>query len=251
MKHNLKDTTFILAVRLDSIQRLENVWVVTTQLCKYFDTHVILAEIDGQCNGVLKAILPKKVKYVFIEDKDNIFHRTKYFNQITAEIETPIVALWDADVVIDKKAILEAADQIRTNHADIAYPYNGVFLETSEIMRKFYLKTKDIRVLYRNRNKLDYLYNRPMAGGAVFVDRLKYVHAGMENEKHYGWGNDDFDRYYRFVALGYKIHRTDVPLFHLCHPRGDNSKFRSNLFGQLSSYERAKIENSSADEIMI
>lgn len=249
MRIDLKDTTFLIAVRLDSIQRLENTLAVIAQICKYFDTNIILAEVADCCNGILKSLLYKRVTYIFIEDKDNVFYRTKYFNQLTSEIKSPIIALWDADVVIDKKAILESVNNIRTYNADISYPYNGIFLETSDIMRKYYLKTKDIRVLYRNKNKLKLLYNKPMVGGAVVVNREKYIQAGMENETHYGWGNDDFDRYYRFVALNYKIHRINTPLFHLHHPRGNNSQFRSDIFQQISSLERFKMESSSKEEV--
>lgn len=249
MKSNLKDITFIIAVRLDSIQRLENTLNVVNQICKYFDTNVIVAEIADFCNGFLRSLLPFKVTYLFIEDKDFIFYRTKYFNQLSLQVTTPIIGLWDADVVIDKRAILEAIDSMRTHYVDIAYPYNGQFFETSEIMRKYYLETKDIRVLYRNTAKLNYLYNHPMVGGAIFVNREKYINAGMENEKHYGWGNDDFDRFYRFIALDYKVYRVNVPLFHLCHPRGVNSLYRSNIFAQLSIGEKNKIENSSKEEI--
>ena len=137
MKTNLKDTTFIIAVRLDSIYRLENTVVVINQLCKYFDTTIVLIEVADYCNGILKSLLPRKVTYIFIEDKDNVFYRTKYFNQATIATETPIIALWDTDVVIDKKAIVEAVNSIRTNNADIAYPYSGIFLETSDIIRKY------------------------------------------------------------------------------------------------------------------
>lgn len=249
MKNNLNDTTFIIAVRLDSIQRLENTLAVTKQIYKYFNTSVLVAEIAEYCNGVLRSLLPRNVEYVFIEDTDSVFYRTKYFNQLLLEITTPVVGLWDTDVVIDKKAILEAVDCIRTRNADIVYPYNGTFLETSEIIRKYYLKTKDIRVLYRNISKLELLYNQSMVGGAFFADRVKYINAGMENERHYGWGNEDYDRFYRFVGLNYKIRRINAPLFHLCHPRGINSQYRSKILEQISTDEKSMIESCSKDEI--
>ncbi len=249
MKVDLKDTTFLIAVRLDSIQRLENTLTVTSQICRYFDTNIYLVEVAEYCNGILKSLLSPKVTYIFIEDKDNVFYRTKYFNQLTATIETPIIALWDTDVVIDRNAIVEAIESIRTNNADIAYPYNGVFMETSEIMRQYYLKTKDIRVLFRNINKIDYLYKHKMVGGAVMVNRAKYISAGMENEKHYGWGNEDFDRFYRFEALNYNIYRVNAPLFHLRHPRGSNSFFRLKIFERLSSDESVGMKNSSKEDI--
>ena len=99
------------------------------------------------------------------------------------------------------------------------------------------------------KNKLDLLYNREMVGGAVIVDRERYIRVGMENETHYGWGNDDFDRFYRFRGLGYRIHWVNTTLFHLYHPRGDNSRFRSDIFRKISADELNRIEFSSKEEL--
>lgn len=249
MRTDLKDTTFVIAVKLDSVARLENTLAITSQLCHYFDTNVIVVEIAGRCNKMLKSLLPRRVTYLFIEDKDDVFFRTKYFNMVMSDLKTPLVALWDSDVVVDKKAIVEAVNKIRTGEADIASPYNGSCLETSEIMRDYYLKSMDIRILHRNKNKLAPLYNKTLTGGAIIVDREKYVRAGMENETHYGWGNDDFDRFCRFQRLDYKIHRVDTPLFHIWHPRGDNSRFRSDIFRRISAQELSNVKLSSQEEI--
>lgn len=54
MKADLTDTTFLILVRLDSIERLENVVNITQMLLTYFDTHVIVMEADNHSNGVLK-----------------------------------------------------------------------------------------------------------------------------------------------------------------------------------------------------
>ena len=96
---------------------------------------------------------------------------------------------------------------------------------------------------------MDKLYPHLLVGGAVLMNKLKYCKAGMENEQHYGWGNDDFDRYYRFVGLGYKIHKVNTPLFHLSHSRNNNSQFRSIIANKISFAAMNKIENSSAQEL--
>ena len=83
---------------------------------------------------------------------------------------------------------MDANNALRSSHADIAYPYNGIVYQTSDILRRNYLNTKDTKVLYKNLNKLDFLYNQPIHGGEVFVNKNKYFDAGMENERHYGWG---------------------------------------------------------------
>ena len=249
MKINLKDTTFVFVIRLDSIERLENLLIVIFNINKYFDTNIAIIEGANHNNSILASLLPKKVSYTFVNDMDNVFHRTVYYNRLARENNTPIIAIWDSDTIIDKKSIMDAVNILRSSQADIAYPYNGIVYQTSDILRRYYLNTKDIKVLYKNLNKLDFLYNQPMYGGAVFVHRNKYIDAGMENERHYGWGNEDYDRYNRFKNLGYKIYRVDAPLFHLCHPRKENSSFRSKIFHQISSNELYRISNSSKEEL--
>jgi hypothetical protein len=250
MKTDLKDVTFFILVRLDSIQRLENVMAVTGDLLKYFDTHVTVVESSGYNNGTLKTLLNRKVNYRFMEDKDPILYKTRHFNVMMSDVSTQYIAIWDADVVVDKKAILEAVTMLRDQTADVAYPYNGKCYNTSEILRTLFLKRKDIRVLYRHMAKMTFLYEHNLAGGAVLTSKEKYIHAGMENEKYYGWGDDDSDRHYRFKGLEYKIHRVSTCLFHLSHPRAINSTFASSAHKKISQNERFKIESSSKHEVL-
>ena len=160
-------------------------------------------------------------------------------------INTPITANWDSDTNIDKKTIMDADNILRSSQADIAYLYNGIVYQTSDILQIYYLNTKDIKVLYKNLNMPDYLYNQPMCGGAVFVNSNKYIDAGIENERHYGWGNEYYDCYNRFTNLGYTVYRVDAHLFHLYHPRKENSSFRPKTFHYISSNELFRISNSS------
>ena len=51
MRIDLTDVTFLILIRLDSIQRLENVKVVTDSLLKYFDTNIYVLEADSYDNG--------------------------------------------------------------------------------------------------------------------------------------------------------------------------------------------------------
>ncbi|MDR2586229.1 MAG: hypothetical protein LBC84_08455 [Prevotellaceae bacterium] len=250
MKTDLKDVTILILLRLDSIQRLENVVAVTDSLCTYFDTHINLVEASSFNSGMVKRLINKKINYQFIEDKDPILYKTRHFNSMMQDVTTPYIAIWDADVVVDQKAVFESITMLRNHTADVAYPYNGKCYNTSEILRTLFLKRKNIRTLYRHTDKMDLFHNRLLNGGAVFADREKYISAGMENEKHYGWGDDDFDRFYRFERLGFSIHRVDTCLFHLSHPRAQNSSFSSSIQKKTSSNERFKTESSSKQEIL-
>ena len=112
MKAALKDVTFLILVRLDSVQRLENVIAVTDALLKYFNTNVTVLEAANYNNGILKSLLNKKINYRFTEDKDPVLYKTRHFNSMIPDVTTKYLAIWDADVVVDKKSILEAVEQL-------------------------------------------------------------------------------------------------------------------------------------------
>ena len=163
---------------------------------------------------------------------------------------TPFLSIWDADTVVDKEPILKAVSHLRDDSADVAFPFNGYFMETPDILRNYYLEKKNIKILYRHQNKLALLYEKPIVGGAVLFNKEKFITIGMDNEKHYGWGNDDYDRFYRFRNAGLKVYNTGNCLFHLYHPRGINSFFRSGIQQSISTDEVRRTESKSKKEII-
>lgn len=168
---------------------------------------------------------------------------------MTKSVTTSYISIWDADIIPDKKAVIECMRQLRSQKADITLPYNGICYDIAQSIKSLYFKRKDIRILYRHKSKMDLLYHRALVGGAILMNRMKYIQAGKENEIHYGWGNDDFDRYYRFFGLNYKIYRSSKSLFHLSHSRGNNSQFRSKISERISAAECTLIESCSKNEI--
>ena len=238
-KVDLEDTTFIILIRIDSIERLENIISVTSCLCKYFNTNIFVLEADRWNNGILKSLLNKKIFYQFVEDKDNVLYKTKYYNQMVLSVETPFISIWDADIVIDRNNIEKAITLMR-NNTDAVYPYNGICLDVPEVIKLIYLKNKDIRFLKKHTNKMMKLHERPLVGGAVFLNREKFIKIGLDNEIHYGWGNEDFDRYYRMLSQNYVITKLSGVLFHLTHPREINSKYRSAFQKEISLNELNK-----------
>jgi predicted glycosyltransferase involved in capsule biosynthesis len=145
---------------------------------------------------------------------------------MTLETQTPYIALWDTDVIAPVEQIRETVRLLRTNAADFVYPYKHYLLDTSDILRKLYFETGKIEVLMKNRKKMKEMYSPNPVGGAVFCNREKYIKAGMENEKFYGWGLEDGERIVRWERLLYQIKRVEGPLFHLSHPRGLNSNMQ-------------------------
>ena len=73
MKTDLKDVTFMIPVRIDSIIRLENLISVVQYLSRHFDCRIMILEADAYNNGIIKKLLGPKIEYHFIEDYDSTF----------------------------------------------------------------------------------------------------------------------------------------------------------------------------------
>lgn len=221
-KVDLKDVTFLLIVKFDTMERLENTVHVVDYLDKFFDTHIVLWEFGSWYNGIVRHLLPNNVIYEFHEDVDPIFHRTHFLNEMIDTVKTEYISVWDVDVVIDKKQIVDAVRHLREG-ADAVYPYESFYDTTDEIRRMYLSKSGDFSILLKTIAYMNELYGPSPVGGSFFVRADRYIESGKENERFYGWGYEDGDRYYRWTNLGYKIDRIDGPLFHLSHPRGLNS----------------------------
>jgi hypothetical protein len=253
MTTDLKDTTFIIPVRLDSIIRLENLILTIDSIQKCFDTNIIVLEADVYNNGIIKSMI-KGITYHFVEDKDPVFYRTKYLNWMAKEIKTSFIAIWDADVIIESEQIIDSVHQLREDNCDIAFPYNGDFFDTSDILRNHYFIYRDIGFLKKHKDKMNSLYSYKeiigAVGGAIFAKTEKYLKAGMDNEEFYGWGLEDGERYYRWMEFGYKIYRNKDCLFHLSHPRDSNGTFRSENHQSKAIYDLNEIVNYGKAELI-
>lgn len=227
MRTDLTDTTIMIPVRIDSVIRLENLILIVKFLHRYFNCRIVVLEADSYNNGLIKRMLGKRVQYYFIEDCDNVFYRTKYHNEIAKKVTTPYICIWDIDIIIPPNQILEAMNKLRNEKYDIALPYDGRALDTPAIIREMFVKNSSITLLNRQQNKMNLLYKTiHLRGGAFFANTEAYKKAGMENTAFYGWGSEDFDRFDKWKILGYNIYLAKGVLFHLTHPRGDNSKFK-------------------------
>ena len=150
MKIDLTDTAFIIPVRIDSIIRLENLLMSLDCILSYFHTQIYILEASSYPNKIIPSLTSKEssITYHFLLDKDPIFHKTKYLNILSKYVNTPIVCIWDADVILDHIQILDAIKQLRTKKFEVAYPYDGDFLDTSDILREHYWLHRDIAFLH-------------------------------------------------------------------------------------------------------
>ncbi|MGM0504295.1 MAG: galactosyltransferase-related protein, partial [Bacteroidota bacterium] len=70
MKIDLSDVSFIIPVRLDSIDRLENIEMCCSHLLKKFDTQIMILEGAAYNNKMLYRLLSNRVEIIFVKDSD-------------------------------------------------------------------------------------------------------------------------------------------------------------------------------------
>lgn len=249
MKTDLRDVTFLMIVRIDTLVRLENLMVTTRFLQKHFECRIMVFEVDDYNNGIIRKLL-NKIDYRFCQDSDSVLYRTKYINEMVKSACTPFVCVWDVDVIVSPGQILESVNKLRNGKYDMAIPYDGRALDTSKLIRNMFIQNPRIDFLDKQRNKMKPLHDGlSLRGGAFFANKEAYIESGLENLSFYGWGSEDFERYERWNILGYKVYISSGVLYHLTHPRGQNSKYHSKDRVINSEHSLFRTRVSSADEL--
>ena len=240
---DLKDTTFIIPVKIESDDRLRNVITVCCFLLENFDTKVILKEVDTE--SVFKeSALPQISEYVEDSIKnlthvhqvpdDSVFYRMRYLNEMLAMVETDVVANYDSDVLLPIDTYVKAQEMCKGEY-DLVYPFGFGTQEnqvkwqkkvfaSDELVSDFLNQNFDFSI-FENHSQKD----RAQWGHAQFFKRTSYIKGGMENENFKAWGPEDEEKHYRFPKLGYNIGRVIDWVYHLEHSRGDDSE-RTNIY---------------------
>lgn len=222
-KYDLTDITFLIPVRIDSTDRISNLHLVIEYIKNHFDTAIFVLEADVK-EYVYHKLIDRKI---FIKDQNSVFHRTKYLNKLTEISNTPIIAIWDTDILISPNQILEAVNLLRRKWFEMILPYDGRFYNTPALIKELFKSHRNLDVFTNNIGKFPLAYGAFSVGGAFIVNRKDYIMAGKENEKFFGWGPEDMERVKRWDILGFKFSRISGPLFHLYHTRGINSGYTS------------------------
>lgn len=237
--------TIGIPVRIDSDERKANLSAVLRYL-SVLQCRIIVLEADAQpCADEVCRV--NNAGHVFVEDRNEVFHRTHYINQLLQMAQTEIVAIWDTDVLVDYKQILEALRMIQSG-ATMSCPYDGRAVMLSEQFSERVRHNVDFEYLKNLRMKS--FLGRKLCGGAYIVHKQRYLLCGGENERFTGWGPEDAERLHRVIILGHKAcHISDGELFHLYHPRGKNSNYQSKEDARRMREEFINICSMSPDEL--
>lgn len=225
-KIDLSDVTFTIPVFIDHRHRIENLELNVQYLQENFMTNVMVGE-----QGTTKANrLANRVRYLQFSDL-KVFHRTKMLNDMAKLASTDIVVNWDADIFVPLVQIWLAADRIRKGD-DMVYPYDGRFARVPRVWYDALKKDLDVGI-FRD-TQFAGKYGKPLptssVGGAILFNRVNFLNGGGENEFMISFGPEDWERNFRFKALGYVVSRVPGCLYHLDHWCGPNSSTRNPYF---------------------
>ena len=127
---DLKDTTFIIPVKIESDDRLRNVITVCCFLLENFDTKVILKEVDTE-SVFRESALPQISEYVEDSIKnlthvhqvpdDSVFYRMRYLNEMLAMVDTDVVANYDSDVLLPIDTYVKAQEMCKGEYLSLIH----------------------------------------------------------------------------------------------------------------------------------
>lgn len=253
---DLSQATFIIPIRIESPDRLRNVITTTAFLLENFDTNIIIKEVDSEsvferdALPILKEILDVdvKVKHIFEQSDEPLFHRQKVLNEMIMEADTEIVVNYDCDAILPINSYVMAYRGIMDGIYDVVYPYGqGMFqyqVKASDNVVSDFLESCDYAILKSNSKIHDSDF-----GWVQFFRRSDYIKGGMENENFKAYAPEDKERYYRYTTLGYKVGRIPDYIYHLEHARGANSWFTNpHMASNMSEWE--KIQQMNKEQLM-
>lgn len=93
----LEQITIGIPVRIDSWERKRNLLA----LLHYISSSGMRVHVwdAGSEECQFPDDICSKITYTYERDENLVYHKTRYVNLLLREISTPIVAIWDADII--------------------------------------------------------------------------------------------------------------------------------------------------------
>jgi len=235
---DLMDVTFVMPVKFDHHDRKKNIEIVIN----YLETHCNANIIIEEQGGTHFQYLDQRVTYLHSELP--IFFRTRIINHLVKQASTPIVFVWDTDVIAPLEQIFDSVIQLRGTD-DFAYPYGGGFVH---VPRE---EIDDVMGFVDNGETIElsqFNIHSNSVGGAYGFKVESFLKAGMENEHFVRFGWEDVERISRFKKLGYKVYRSLGVLFHLDHFKGKDSNINNPDY-IINRYEFNKVDKMTKPQL--
>ena len=227
----MKNSTFIIPLRIESEDRMRNIITVLFFLLENFNAKILIKEVDKK-SIFRENVLPQleehfgdlgNLTHIFEESEDPVFYRMHILNEMLSQSKTDVVINYDCDVLLPIDSYVNAYESIIKGEYDLVYPfgvgnYQKQIFADDELVSEFLSNDFDFSILEKKSNILTSDF-----GWVQFFNRQVYIDGGMENENFRGSSPEDKERFFRFTTLGYRVNRIDNYIYHLEHSRGANS----------------------------
>jgi predicted glycosyltransferase involved in capsule biosynthesis len=252
----LTNTTFIIPVKIEHNDRYRNAKTVLNYLNQHFITQVFIYEISslGETQTELNFLCELKnlaIKH-WIGNPEPTFHRTKYLNIMLNEVQTPVVANYDIDVILSPNNYIECQEEIMSGKAEVIYPYE-LGMGQIQIFPTFNYKSFEesgynLDVINQSSEKKD---NISECGHCVFLKTSTYKKLGGENENFISYGPEDKERMHRFKKSTNSVFwRSGEKVYHFEHHRGNDSN-ENNLNFEHNWRVYRDLEKMTQEELLL
>jgi len=250
-KIDLKDVTFCIPVYLDSIHRKQNLDLILKYLTHYFDTNIIIGETAHDNKPKLE-YLKKNYDYLFYNNPDEFFYKTRLLNMMYLKSNTPYLFSYDCDSLFYPQQIEKCIMALRNGIYDACFPFRDVVIQ---IPREFYIiiyETLDLSKIKKpnNMKEDEWKQTHQSSGLGLALSKDILAKIGFENENFKSWGPEDCERVYRIEFMGGKIGKVLGPGYHMNHFRGIHSTDK-NVFFQSNWKEFDKIKSFKTQTSLI
>lgn len=230
MKTDLNNIGLMIHFRRDVDDRFRNLEMVV----KFYrdnseNLKIVIINDDKELDKDLKNLCKKyHCNGIFMENED-IYWRTKAFNEASKFLECDYIIAGDTDVIVDPKFIIKAKE-LFTDTIGIVYPYNGMFVHLKQpIFEEFIVNQNLLNLVDKSQTLKHHAYDQDenffvahpySKGGMVMFSKNAFIKCNGYNPNFKGWGYEDDEIPARFQKLGFSVLRVedrDAIAWHLPH----------------------------------
>jgi glycosyltransferase involved in cell wall biosynthesis len=221
-KNNIMDVTFLLILRIDSYEQIENTNVIIKYLANNFRATIRILEAD-KIQQYFPEIKTDGVCYEFVQDNSGILLKNRLIEYLIPTVHTSIFSVWNVDTIVPIKQVLEVVEKLRSGNTVMSLPYDGRIYCCDKIMSKVFKQTQSIDLLQKHYSAFELSEGWNSCEAVFFADKKRYMETGPENKNILNQKIADAERIKRMEVAGISILRTNGPVFRLWHPEIGNS----------------------------
>lgn len=250
----MKDLSFIIPIRVDTEDRIDNCLTVLRFLQLHFpNSEVLLMEQDSEPRTAKIIASFPWIRRSF-EINPGRFSKSRAVNEGVALSTRPLICMCDTDILLHPDAIRQACRMLRRDLGRVVIPHNRIFMDVSGALKAEISSSLDMEKYGKVRRFSDAPVRsdnatRDCNGGIFLAEKKVLLLSGGLNKKmiSYGWEDTEFIR--RLDKLGqYTFMLPKYNLVHLDHRRGTDSRINEMFDVNRAEFEKINAMNKTSLE---